>query len=139
MAAFQSNSFSSVTIPANVTNIGDIAFTSCTNLTDVTSYATEPPTITSSTFYFESLYYYGASSNDSGKTLHVLPGCKAKYEVAEGWKYFTIVEDADAGLAGITSTRNDSTGNRRIYNISGQKIFAPTKGINIINGKKYLK
>lgn len=58
-------------------------------MADVTCLATTPPTVRSSTFS-----QYG--------TLHVLPGCKAAYKVAEVWKNFTIVEDATDGIEGIT-------------------------------------
>ena len=33
----------------------------------------------------------------------------------------------------------DTDGTERIYDLSGRRLSAPTKGINIINGKKVLK
>ena len=105
--AFQGCSgLTSITIPESVTNIGELAFSNCTGLTSitilnpvtsieerafypcyqltsVTNLAIIPQEINAETFSV-----YG--------TLHVLPGCKAAYEVAENWKNFTIVEDANA-------------------------------------------
>ena len=47
-----------------------------------------------------------------------------------------ILEDA----TGVERLRTiDSDGTERIYDLSGRRLSAPTKGINIINGKKVLK
>jgi hypothetical protein len=45
------------------------------------------------------------------------------------------LEDAD----GITQFRTiDSDGTQNIYDLSGRRLSTPTKGVNIINGKKVL-
>jgi hypothetical protein len=47
-----------------------------------------------------------------------------------------ILEDA----TGVEQLRTiDSDGTERVYDLSGRRLSAPTKGINIINGKKVLK
>lgn len=39
--------------------------------------------------------------------------------------------------SGISNVMMDASGKKaRIYNLSGQKMTAPQKGVNIINGKK---
>jgi hypothetical protein len=44
------------------------------------------------------------------------------------------------GTTGITQLRTvDSDGTERIYDLNGRQLSAPTKGINIINGKKIIK
>lgn len=76
------NTLKSITLPESLTILGDYAFESCGNLITVINLSKTPQNITDGTFSV-----YG--------TLHVLPGCKAAYEVADVWKNFTIVEDAD--------------------------------------------
>ena len=71
----------SVTIPNSVTKIGNSVFWGCDALTSVTNLAKTPQKIGDKTFQ-----KYG--------TLHVVSGCKAKYEDADYWNNFTIVEDA---------------------------------------------
>jgi hypothetical protein len=80
----------SVTIGDKVTYIDINAFgrlgnDDCSALTSVTILTKIPPTIYSIED-LETFTTYG--------TLHVLPGCKAAYEAADGWNKFTIVEDA---------------------------------------------
>lgn len=43
-------------------------------------------------------------------------------------------EDDDTGISEIEATRN--VGNEKFYNLSGQRIANPTKGLYIVNGKK---
>ncbi len=66
----------------------------------------------------------------------MLPGCKAKYEAADVWKNFTIVEDATTGIDAVERTSTLSTD--KIFSISGQQLDKTKKGVNIINGKKIL-
>ena len=113
----------SITIPESVTSIGSQAFWRCSSLTSITNLATTPQIINSWTFS-----QYG--------TLHVLPGCKAKYEAADYWKNFTIEEDATTGIDAVEGTSPISTD--KIFSISGQQLDKTKKGVNIINGKKIL-
>ena len=93
--AFYNSGLTSVTIPNSVTSIGDFAFRQCSALASVTNLATTPQKINEYTF------------DDYGKikVLHVLPGCKVAYEVADHWKEFDIIEDANivAGAAIVSS------------------------------------
>jgi len=68
--------------------------------------------------------------------LHILPGCKAAYETADGWKNFTILEDATTGIDVVEGTPTISSD--KIFSISGQQLNKTNKGVNIINGKKIL-
>ena len=108
----------SITIPSSATNIGSNAFGSCSNLTSVTNLATTPQKIVDGTFS-----KYG--------TLHVLPGCKAKYEAADYWKKFTIVEDAKgSGTTGVADVEADN-------DIKDGKYIIDGKVVIVRNGKKY--
>ena len=80
-AFYNCRKLTSVTIPNSVTSIGNSVFEECDALTSVTNLAKTPQKIGDKTFT-----KYG--------TLHVVSGCKAKYEDADYWNNFTIVEDA---------------------------------------------
>lgn len=83
-----------ITLPMGVKTIGSKAFADCTRLVDVTNLALTPQTISDDTFTT-----YG--------TLHVLKGLKGIYEAADGWKNFTIVDDARPNNTIIYTTSDD--------------------------------
>ena len=44
------------------------------------------------------------------------------------------------GTTGIEQLRTiDSDGTERVYDLNGRQLSAPTKGINVMNGKKIIK
>ena len=132
---YQCESLTSVTIPSSVKDIGSWAFYACEKLTSITDLAEKPQTL-----YIDNMpsfeYVYNAS-------LHVLPGCKEKYErwnelPLEWWgkRQFKIVEDATTGIDVVKDTPTISSD--KIFSISGQQLYKTKKGVNIINGKKIL-
>ena len=44
----------------------------------------------------------------------------------------------DEDMTGIVSVRKDDSDDRKIFNLKGQRLSAPQKGFNIINGKKII-
>lgn len=122
-AFYGCKSLKSITIPSSIKKIGNKAFTGCYNLKTIINLSIAPQKINIITF---SLY----------GTLHVLPGCKAKYEAADYWKNFTIVEDATTGINVVEDSSTISAD--KIFSISGQQLDKTKKGVNIINGKKIL-
>ena len=43
------------------------------------------------------------------------------------------------GTTGIEQLRTiDSNGTERLYDLNGRRLYAPVKGVNIINGKKVM-
>ena len=113
----------SIIIPNSVTSIGYGAFSGCSGLTSVTILAENPPIMD------------GNSLNDN-VTIHVLPGCKAKYEAANSWQNYNIVEDVTTGIDIVKGSPTISPD--KIFSISGQQLYKTQKGVNIINGKKIL-
>ena len=49
-----------------------------------------------------------------------------------------IVLEMDESATGIVSVRKEDNGDRKIFNLRGQRLSAPQKGFNIINGKKII-
>ena len=122
-AAFQSCSgLKEVRIGNSVTNIGELNFAYCKNLSMITSLNPTPPTITSNTF-----------SNYTA-TLNVPEGSKTAYQNAEYWKNFTNIVEIDP--SGVQTITLDKGINAPVYDLNGRKLKEPSKGINIIGRKK---
>ncbi len=113
----------SITIPASVKEISWEAFRECPNLKDLICLATTPP-------YME---YY----NMAGCTLHVLPGYKTIYKADHVWGDFDIIEDATTGINDLKGCVKISQ--NKIFSLSGQQQDITTRGVNIINGMKFMR
>ncbi len=116
----------SITIPENVTSIGTMCFDGCTALTDITCLAKTPPSISYDTF---------TESHYQGASLYVPYGCESDYRWASVWELFYDVFELPIGIKDVKANDDD---NVTIYDLSGQKLAVPNKGINIVNGKKVL-
>lgn len=86
--AFSSCVLESVEIPAGVTSVGLGAFAYNYDLSDVSSYAVEPPSCGSMAFNMIS----------ESAVLHVPEGSKAAYEAAAEWQNFFDIQDDLAGV-----------------------------------------
>lgn len=121
------SSLTSVIIGNSVEEIGEGAFENCEALTELYSLNPTPPIINSETF-----------TNNQYMTLNVYvpEGSLQAYQEAEGWKNFwNLAEGAPTGINQIT-TDNDAPD--IIYDLQGNKLNSPKRGINIINGKKVM-
>lgn len=114
----------SVRIPSWITSIGDRAFSYCKYLETIYCEIEKPFPIGSETFLWA-----------TEATLYVPYGSKELYRSTEGWKLFTNIEEMDE--TGIHCVTNPDTDNV-MYDIRGNRIIAPGKGIIIRNGKKYI-
>jgi len=109
---------------SSMSTIGTEAFSDCANITKIISHATIPPTC--------GLH----AMDDINKwdcTLIVPDGSTAAYQQASQWKEFLFVEGLSAGVELPTT---DATANEPVYTLSGQRLKAPRKGINIVGGRK---
>ena len=140
-SAFAScNDLKTVILGANISEIQASAFRGCQSLTDVYTYSETPQTIDKGTF----LMYYESDDNwmtwypVCTATLHVLPGCKASYEVADGWNIFKeIVEDCQvAGISTTSATASDD--DSPYYDLMGREVMPKAPGIYVKNGKKII-
>lgn len=65
-------------------------------------------------------------------TLYVPKGTKALYESTDGWRQFFNIQEGDP-TTGIVSTKDDvNKVEVSRYDIKGQRLNAPRKGINIV-------
>ena len=119
----------SVTIPNSVESIGNLAFQGCKGLTDIYCHIEVPLTIDSGVF--------ALLVPKNTCTLHVPIGSKEKYEAADVWKEFNIVEDLPTGIVSIDNSQL-TIDNDVWYTLNGTRLNGkPTKaGVYIVNGKK---
>ena len=70
-------------------------------------------------------------------TLYVPKVSLEAYKAADAWKNFLNIQGIDVtGIKGIEANGNNKQD--VYYDISGRKLSAPKKGLNIINGKKMI-
>ena len=120
----------SITIPNSVTTIGEYAFSECSGLTSVISLIEEPFEINKNTFEYSDWvehYHYEFTT----ATLYVPAGTKSKYESTPAWNKFTNIVEGIENAVKSVETDAKAEGTER-YNVSGQRISSPQKGLNIV-------
>ena len=124
------NSLQRIKLPNSIKAIDSWAFSSSENLEIVISEIERP---------FDLLTEWrnpfgGISAN---AILYVPNGTKEEYEAKAGWKeaFSKIVEGDPTAIERIHAEREV---NDKVYTLSGQRLKAPRRGINIIGGKKVL-
>ena len=124
-----------VIIGNGVTTIGEAAFGTCTNITQISSEAVVPPTCESGVF---------TDINKSKCKLIVPKNSLDAYKQAYQWEDFSLIEGSTTG---ITNTVYNKAGLADVYTIDGTKrlskastdeINALPKGVYIVNGKKII-
>jgi len=126
-AFFGCSGLTSVTIGNSVTTIGEYAFWDCQNLTSVISLIEEPFEINENTF----CYWVEDHDEFTTATLYVPVGTKEKYESVPAWNRFAnIVEGIENAVKSVESDAKAEETER--YNVSGQRISSPQKGLNMV-------
>ena len=134
----------SLTLPSGVTWIGDYAFWGCSGLTSLTlpsgvtwigDYAFQYCCdLTSIYVYTEKLPYMGRDVFDGCDakkcTVYVPKGTYDDYWISEFGYFENIVEFDPTGINNVI-TSNDAKELSR-YSLNGQRLSAPTKGLNIV-------
>ena len=129
-AFYDCTGLTSVTIGNSVSSIGNDAFAYCTGLTSVISLIEEPFELNENTFYddwdwVEDHYEFTTA------TLYVPAGTKSKYESTPAWnKFKNIVEGIENAVESVEADVTAEETER--YNVSGQRISTPQKGLNIV-------
>ena len=138
------SSLTSLSIPSSVTSIGDYAFEGCSGLTSliipssVTSIGVEAFSGCSG---LTSIYVYPEKLPKLGKDM--FSGCDAKnckvyvptgtyddYWLSEFGYFENIVEFDPTGIDKVTTSTDAKELSR--YSVNGQRLSAPTKGLNIV-------
>ncbi|MBR3284276.1 MAG: hypothetical protein IKI60_03050, partial [Alloprevotella sp.] len=71
-------------------------------------------------------------------TLHVPAGSKKAYASTAPWSYFKfIVEEDLTAIQPLTLTPSEA--GQTYYNLKGQRVAKPGRGIYIVGGKKILR
>ena len=112
----------SLTLPAGITEIDSEAFYGCSGLTSVYVYAEKVPKIYSDVFL-------GVDAKKC--TLYVPMGTRDDYRFSGFGYYFENIVEFDATGIDKTTTSTDVEEVGR-YSVNGQRLSAPTKGLNIV-------
>ena len=116
-----------LTLGKNVTAVGYLLFGSCQSIEKVYTLNPTPPELTNSAFAY---YAYLMA------VLNVPQGSLSKYK-ATNWKNFKDMKEG--APTGIDNVKNDiMDGNSKCYDLRGNRLSAPKRGLNIINGKKVI-
>ena len=112
----------SLTLPADITSIGDEAFQGCSGLTSIYVYAEKVPKIDSNAF----------KGVDAKKcTVYVPMGTRDDYCASDFGDYFENIVEFEATGIDKTTTSTEVEEVAR-YSVNGQRLSAPTKGLNIV-------
>ena len=111
----------SLSLPSGLTSIGDGAFRGCSGLTSIYVYTEKLPNMGSDVF----------DGCDAKKcTVYVPKGTYDDYWLSEFGYFENIVEFDPTGINNVI-TSNDTKELSR-YSLNGQRLSAPTKGLNIV-------
>ncbi len=107
---------------------------SCPELTDVYCYATNVPNTQFDAFNDSYIEY---------ATLHVPAESVDAYKAADPWKNFKNIvaltdSDPKPDATGVDVVWKTEDNKAIIYDLNGVRQNEPQKGINIVNGKKYM-
>ncbi len=112
----------SLNLPAGITSIGSYVFEGCSGLTSIYVYAEKVPEINS----------YSFKGFDAKKcTLYVPKGTRDDYRLSGFGDYFENIVEFEATGIDKTTTSTDVEEVAR-YSVNGQRLSAPTKGLNIV-------
>ena len=121
-AFYGCSGLTSLTLPAGITKIGEGTFWGCSGLTSFYVYAEKVPKIYSDVFL-------GVDAKKC--TLYVPMGTRDDYRFSGFGYYFENIVEFDATGIDKTTTSTDVEEVGR-YSVNGQRLSAPTKGLNIV-------
>ena len=130
-----------VTSAAGVVLSGDITAYSSQELTTTVSGASMIGTIGSQTLVSGTNTYYGYRASDGvfvqiGSTTGAHIGAYRAYiqiPGSVGVKAFNVVLDDATGIETVSNFKTQDSG---VFNLAGQRVSTPTRGLYIVNGKK---
>ena len=125
------NALKEVYLGSKLATVGAQAFANCGNMVDVYCYASRYPNVQRSAFENSYIDYV---------TLHVPAESVSHYKNHEVWGKFKDIVPLSGEETNIESVTmiNRADNAPIIYNMNGQRIANPQKGLNIIQGRKVL-
>lgn len=148
--AFANSGIGMIEIPDKVTSIGEDAFAYCSNLNTVVI-GKGMKTLSKGAFYdskIKDVYVKALTPPsissyllNSNPTIHVYASALSKYK-SSGWaEYGTIVGDLDeweeaTSIESIQNSKFKIQDEGEVYNLNGQRISKPGKGLYIVGGRK---
>ena len=118
---FGCSGLTSLSIPSSVTSIGDYAFEGCSGLTSIYAYPEKLPKLGTGVFY---------RCDAKNCTVYVPIGTFGDYWLSEFGYFENIVELDATGIDKVTTSTDAKELSR--YSVNGQRLSAPTKGLNIV-------
>ena len=112
----------SLNLPDGITVIGYSAFYGCSGLTSIYVYAEKVP-------YIGSIVFVGVDAKKC--TLYVPMGTRDDYRLSDFGNYFENIVEFEATGIDKTTTSTEVEEVAR-YSVNGQRLSAPTKGLNIV-------
>ena len=120
-AFYDCSGLTSLTIPSSVTEIGWGAFRGCSGLTSIYVYPENLPELGIDIF---------TGCDAKNCTVYVPKGTYDAYKSSEFGYFEKIVEFDATGIDKVTTSTNAKEVSR--YSANGQRLSAPTKGLNIV-------
>ena len=121
-AFYGCSGLTSLNLPAGITSIGSYAFVNCSGLTSIYVYAEKVP-------YIGSIVFVGVDAKKC--TLYVPMGTRDDYRLSDFGNYFENIVEFEATGIDKTTTSTEVEEVAR-YSVNGQRLSAPTKGLNIV-------
>ena len=122
----------SIILGKSVSRIEYYSFANCLELTDVYCLAENVPNTLAYAFLDSFIEY---------ATLHVPAESLEAYKNSEPWKLFMEVvplDDSEISETSISNNVLEKKQNAQIYDIYGRRLSKPSKGVNIMDGKKVI-
>ena len=126
-----------IKIGSGLKSIDDENILRCEGLKDLYLFANTIPQRTNQNY--DKIYLFDKTPISTA-TLHVPASLVDSYKATAPWSGFgnVVPLTEDDNLSGVSVVNSDTSFNTAtpVYNLSGQRLMVPQKGINIVNGKK---
>ena len=126
-----------IKIGSGLKSIDDENIVRCEGLKDIYIFANTIPQRTNQNY--DKIYLFDKTPISTA-TLHVPASLVDSYKATAPWSGFgnVVPLTEDDSLSGVSVVNSDTSFNTAtpVYNLSGQRLTVPQKGINIVNGKK---